>query len=212
MYPLFLLTMLTLLTLGLAQRFGQLRDTTLVIAASLVSGVVFLAAHPALGWLAEQPEEGSCGLEGEDDLAIRVERISVAAAQALLADETVTFVDARSSGDYTSAHIPGAVSLPASDAAGILEIQSVPILPDGQVVTYCDGGTCEQSEYLGVLLRDREVCKQVFVLEGGWAAWVDASAPTVSGEDQDGSISIGTASPSPSEPCEPSESPTEARG
>lgn len=214
MYPLFLIAALTVLTLGLAHRVGLLRDATLVIGASLLSGVTFLALHPGLAWVAEPPIEGSCGLEGEDELGIRVERISVDEAQALLGDESVTFVDARSGDDYVAAHIPGAVSLPASDAAGILEIQSIPILPDGQVITYCNGGACEQSEYLGLLLRDREVCKQVKVLEGGWAAWAAAEAPTVAGEEPEGSISfesLPSDSPSPSEPCEPSPS-LEARG
>jgi rhodanese-related sulfurtransferase len=188
-YPLFLIAVLTVLTLGLAHRLGLLRDTALVIGASLLGGLIVLAAHPGLAWVAEQPEDGACGLD-EEELPIRVERISVAEAQALLADPTVTFVDARSANDYVVAHIPGAVSLPAVDAAGILEIQSVPILPDGRVITYCNGGACEQSEYLGLLLRDREVCKQVAVLEGGWAAWAAAGAPTVSGEGQYGSSSV----------------------
>jgi rhodanese-related sulfurtransferase len=199
-YPLFLIAVLTVLTLGLAQRLGRLRDTVLVIGVSLLGGLIVLAADPRLAWVAEPPEDGSCGLE--DEAPIRVERITVAEARALLGDETVTFVDARSGDDYVAAHIPGAVSLPANDAAGILEIQSVPILPDGQVITYCNGGACEQSEYLGLLLRDREVCKQVSVLEGGWAAWVAAEAPTVRGESQDGS---SVEMSSPTEPCEPTE-------
>lgn len=197
----FLIAVLTVLTLGLAHRLGLLRDTGLMIGASLLGGVIVLGVDPRLAWLAEPPEEGSCGLE--DELPIQVERITVAEAQALLGDETVTFVDARAGDDYVASHIPGAVSLPASDAAGILEIQSVPILPDGQVITYCNGGTCEQSEYLGLLLRDREVCKQVLVLEGGWAAWVAAEAPTVSGEDRHGSLSLEPSSPSG--PCGPIE-------
>jgi rhodanese-related sulfurtransferase len=61
-------------------------------------------------------------------------------------------------------------------------MQSLPIPPDGQVITYCDGGTCEQSEALGLLLRQRDLCQQVRVLEGGWQAWVHSGAPTVRGE------------------------------
>lgn len=190
LYPLFLIAVLTVLTLGAAQRLGLLRDTVFLIGVSLVAGLALQTFHPALGWLSEAPPDGSCELEGEAEAPqIQVERISVDEAQALLDDPSVTFVDARGLDDYVAAHIPGALSLPAVDAAGLLEVQSVPILPEGRVITYCNGGACEQSEYLGILLRDREVCKQVLVLEGGWAAWAAAEAPTVSGEEPLGSMS-----------------------
>ena len=78
------------------------------------------------------------------------------------------------------------MNLPAADAEGLLDMQSLPIPPEGQVITYCDGGSCEQSEYLGLLLRQRDVCQQVRVLEGGWQAWVAAQAPTVSGHSRYG--------------------------
>jgi 3-mercaptopyruvate sulfurtransferase SseA len=59
------------------------------------------------------------------------------------------------------------------------------------VITYCDGVSCEQSEYLGLLLRERDVCQQVRVLEGGWQAWVSAEAPTeLSATNLDGGQSM----------------------
>lgn len=219
-YALFLIAALAVLTVGLARQLQLLRDVLLVIGASLLGGVVVLAAHPGLSWVAEPRDDAdaSCGNDEELPLPV-VQRISVTDARALLGQPDVTFVDARSSYDYETAHIPGAISLPADDAAGILEIQSVPIPPQGQVITYCTGGACEQSEYLGILLRDRDVCEQVFVLEGGWAAWAEAEAPTVSGEVpfgdavEDTSTAPAPADPNPtpsvSAPSEPNE---EARG
>lgn len=177
---LLLVIALTVATVALARQLELLADVLLVIGASVLGGLVFIAAHPGIDLLAAppDPDDATCGTEEIPLVAPVVERISVTEAQALLGQAQVTFVDARPSYHYTAAHIPGAMNLPAEDAAGLLDMQSLPIPPDGQVITYCDGGSCEQSEYLGMLLRERDVCQQVRVLEGGWQAWVAASAPT----------------------------------
>ena len=120
------------------------------------------------------------------DEAFSVPRISVTEAVGLLGREDVTFVDARSAEQHASAHVPGAITLPASDAEGVLDTQSVPIPPQNLIITYCDGLTCEQSEYLGMLLKDRTACEQVSVLEGGWNAWVEAGAPIITGVEDRG--------------------------
>lgn len=177
---------LTGATFALARQLERLADVSLVIGASVLGGLLLIAVHPKLGWIAEPPDaDATCGV---DELPIVnpiigpvVERISVDEARTLLGQTQVTFVDARPSHHYATSHIPGAMNLPAEVAEGLLDRQSLPIPPEGQVITYCDGGTCEQSEYLGMLLRERDVCQQVRVLEGGWQAWVAASAPTVAG-------------------------------
>jgi rhodanese-related sulfurtransferase len=87
------------------------------------------------------------------------------------------------------------MNLPAEDAAGLLDMQSLPIPPEGAVITYCDGGSCEQSESLGLLLRERDVCQQVRVLDGGWQAWVGAGAPTVSGDTRFGDAPSSSVAP-----------------
>jgi rhodanese-related sulfurtransferase len=183
---LLLVVALTVATVALAQRLDLLTDVLLVIGASVLGGVVFIAAHPGLELIAAPPDPGdaTCGGEEIPLVAPVVERISVEDARALLGQAQVTFVDARPSYHYSAAHIPGAMNLPAEDAEGLLDMQSLPIPPDGQVITYCDGGSCEQSEYLGMLLRERDVCQQVRVLDGGWQAWVAANAPTETLESQ----------------------------
>lgn len=193
MLALFLVVALTVATVALAHRLELLADTLLVIGASILGGLVFIAAHPELGFIAEQPDEAdaTCGTDEIPLIAPVVERVSVDEARSLLEQPDVTFVDARASYHFRTAHIPGAMNLPADDAEGLLGMQSLPIPPEGQVITYCDGGSCEQSEYLGMLLRERDVCQQVRVLDGGWQAWLDAEAPTVTGESR-----LGDAPPS----------------
>jgi rhodanese-related sulfurtransferase len=183
-FALLLVAALTVLTVAVAHRLGQLIEVLQVIGACVLGGLVFLTVHPGLPWIAEpRPEEGTCGAEELGNVAPAiVERVSVAEAQQLLGQPLVTFVDARPAFHYSAGHVPGAMNLPAEDAEGLLDTQSLPIPPEGQVITYCDGGSCEQSEYLGLLLRQRDVCQRVRVLEGGWQAWVAAQGPTVSGD------------------------------
>jgi rhodanese-related sulfurtransferase len=195
---LLLVAALTVLTVALAQRLGLLADLLVLVGASLAGGLVFLALHPDLEWVAPpRPDEGTCGTGEVPMVAPVVERVSVDEARELLGQPLVTFVDARPALYYSAAHIPGAMNLPAEHAEGLLDMQSLPIPPDGQVITYCDGGSCEQSEYLGLLLRQRDVCQQVRVLEGGWQAWVAERAPTVSGDSRFGEAPSSSASEPP---------------
>jgi rhodanese-related sulfurtransferase len=182
---LLLVAALAVLTLAVATRLQLLADVLWIIGVAVFGGLVFLTVHPALDWVAP-PDDGTC----EGDVAAApapiVERVSIEEASALLGQPLVTFVDARPNVHYAAEHVPGAMNLPAEDAEGLLDMQSLPIPPDGEVITYCDGGTCEQSEYLGLLLRQRDVCQRVRVLEGGWQAWVASGAPTVSGDSRFG--------------------------
>ncbi len=182
---LLLVAALAVLTLALATRLQLLGDVLWIIGASVLGGLMFVAAHPALDWVAP-PDDGFC----ESDAAVApeqnslnsLERVSIEEASTLVDDPLVTFVDARPSYHYAAEHVPGAMNLPAEDAEGLLDMQSLPIPPDGQVIAYCDGVTCEQSESLGLLLRQRDICQRVRVLEGGWQAWVSSGAATVRGD------------------------------
>ena len=186
MLALLLVAALAAGTIALAHRLERLGDTLVVIGASVLGGLVFLLAHPEMSLIAPPRDDAdqSCDADlpaEEPQAQTRVDRVTVADARELLERSDVTFVDARPASAYAYAHIPGAMNLPAADAEGLLELQSLPIPPEGQVITYCDGGRCEQSDYLGTLLAERDVCQQVRVLEGGWQAWITAEGPMVSG-------------------------------
>lgn len=198
---LLLIAALAVLTFALAWQLGLLADVLQVIAVCLLAGVAMLGLHPDLEWIApEREDDGSCSLEGGEVGEPAVERVSVEEARSLLERPEVSFVDARADAHYLAAHIPGALSLPADAAEDMLELQSLPIPPEGEVIAYCDGGSCEQSEYLGLLLRTRGVCRRVRVLEGGWLKWVEAGAPTVSGASRFGDAPSSSVPPSASQP------------
>ncbi len=183
---LILMTALAVLTFALARQLELLGDVVQVIGVSVLVGLAFLGLHPDLAWVAEpRQDDGSCNAEGLESEPL-VERVSVEEALGLLERPDVSFVDARADASYVDAHVPGALSLPADAAEDMLGLQSLPIPPEGEVIAYCDGGSCEQSEYLGLLLRNRGVCRRVRVLEGGWVGWIQAGAPTVSGASRFG--------------------------
>lgn len=166
-----------------ATQFG---DLSLLLAISAVAGSVNITARgmPMLA-PAPAPEDTVCGFEDPAGLPADagIHRIDVAEASGLVETSGVTFVDARARPAFDAGHVPGAISVPADAAAGLLEIQSLPIPPDDLVITYCEGeAACEQGEYLGVLLRDRAGCNRVQVLDGGWQAWTAADAPIELGE------------------------------
>ncbi|PRQ04833.1 rhodanese-like domain-containing protein [Enhygromyxa salina] len=196
MLALLLIAALLVATIALARQLELLTDLLLLGGASLLAGVVFLGLHPDLEWIATPPaDEGSCSVDEIPSVAPVVDRVSIEEAQVLLEQAQVTFVDARPAYHYAAAHIPGAMNLPAEDAEGLLDMQSLPIPPEGAVITYCDGGRCEQSEYLGLLLRERDVCQKVRVLEGGWQAWVAAGGPMVSGDTRFGDAPSSSVAP-----------------
>jgi rhodanese-related sulfurtransferase len=195
---LLLVIALAVLTLALASRLQLLGDVLWIIGASVLGGLVLVAIHPALDWVAP-PDDGICEGDPADspapDSMLLMERVSIEQASALLGQPLVTFVDARPTYHYAAEHVPGAMNLPAEDAEGLLDMQSLPIPPDGEVIAYCDGGSCEQSESLGQLLRQRDVCQRVRVLEGGWQAWVTSGAPTVRGDSPHGDAPSSSQAP-----------------
>lgn len=155
-----------------------LSQAAVIAAVATALGLLHLGLRSELDWIAEPPaaDAASCAPDTLPEIHL-VDRISVQEVQAKLGQSGVTIVDARSVAAYGAGHIPGAMNLPADQAEVILGVQSVPIPPDDLVITYCDGGRCEMSESLGLMLKDRAGCERVRVLDGGWAEWLRQAGP-----------------------------------
>jgi len=99
----------------------------------------------------------------------------VTVAQALSWGENVIWVDARPEEEFGRDHVPGAVSL-NEDRWNELLPQFLPKWsPDKKVVVYCSAESCNAAREVARRLRDEAQLKNVFVLQGGWEAWLKAN-------------------------------------
>ena len=100
----------------------------------------------------------------------------------------VAFIDARNDEHYQAGHIPGAYQLdyyykekylpPLLDLFRLAE----------QVVVYCNGGNCEDSELTAALLADANIVprERLLVYGGGITEWTSNGWPVELGERKSG--------------------------
>lgn len=101
----------------------------------------------------------------------------------------VMFIDSRDDQHYRSGHIPGAFQLDYYRKENYLD----GVLPGCQVaqqiLVYCYGGNCEDSELTATLLRDAGVPKEkLLVYIGGFTEWTNNRMPVEIGERNSGLI------------------------
>ena len=94
----------------------------------------------------------------------------------------IVFIDARDESHYQEGHIPGACEFdpyhPDKYLAAILPIcRAVE-----QIVIYCNGGDCDDSETAAILLRNAGIANQkLFIYGGGIMEWTNNSLPVETG-------------------------------
>jgi rhodanese-related sulfurtransferase len=138
-----------------------LRQSAALLVAALVPALLAAALHPRRpAWslaAAAQPEVAWTEVAGWRGSAL--------------------LVDARSPAAYEREHIPGA--LPLSEAEWEQRLPEVikAWRPGRPVVVYCDDSDCGASEAVARRLRRELGIDQVFVLKGGWGAWLKAREP-----------------------------------
>jgi rhodanese-related sulfurtransferase len=150
-------------------------------AARQVPALVLLSVAAALAVNALRADR--LPLAGDFSAAARMttatgERMDIGLdeAQKLFAAHAAVFIDARSVEDYAKGHIQGALSLPWQevDRNFLAVTQSLDV--ETQIVTYCDGETCELSHDLALFLRDAGFLN-TRVLINGWTLWQQAGLP-----------------------------------
>jgi rhodanese-related sulfurtransferase len=92
--------------------------------------------------------------------------------------EQTIWVDARPEDEFAQDHVPGAMMLNEDKWNALLpELLSV-WTPEKKVVVYCSSLSCNASREVARKLRETVQLKDpdgkncVFVLEGGWEAWL----------------------------------------
>jgi rhodanese-related sulfurtransferase len=98
------------------------------------------------------------------------EMVSVQQARAW--GDSAIWVDARPDEEFARDHVPGAFSLNEDHWNALLPQFLTAWSPDKKVVVYCSSLSCNSSREVARRLRNEAQLKNVFVLEGGWEAWL----------------------------------------
>ena len=97
---------------------------------------------------------------------------SVTVDQARAWGENTIWVDARPDEEFERDHVPGAIAL-NEDRWNELLTQFLAVWSPGKkVVVYCSSLSCNASREVARRLRREAQLPDVFVLEGGWEAWL----------------------------------------
>jgi rhodanese-related sulfurtransferase len=96
--------------------------------------------------------------------------------KALLVEKKIVLIDARLKANFDIAHIPGAISLPATSGAPELQEFATKYPKDTRFVTYCGSSSCHMSRALAESLV--KICGYTNVSEmpGGFAEYQIAEA------------------------------------
>jgi rhodanese-related sulfurtransferase len=126
-----------------------------------------LALVPALlaAWLHPKRPEWSWTRPVVTELAL---------ADAVRLTPPVVWVDARPDEEYSARHVPGAVPLNEDRWEERLPDFMAAWRPGARVVVYCNSQRCDASREVAVRLRHELQIDNVFVLQGGWTAWLEA--------------------------------------
>ena len=86
--------------------------------------------------------------------------------------ENVIWVDARPDEEFARDHAPGALALNEDRWNELLPQFLAAWSPGKKVVVYCSAESCDLARVVAERLRKEAQLSDVFVLEGGWEAWV----------------------------------------
>jgi len=110
--------------------------------------------------------------------------ITVEEAEDLWRTAQAAIIDARRTSVYAEGHVPGALSVPASEDRKALPANVLNSPRAGILVVYCEGGDCQSSLLLAKRLHD-EGFKDIRVMTGGWEAWKTAGLPEERSDGQE---------------------------
>ena len=102
----------------------------------------------------------------------------------------VIFIDARDEDHYRAGHIPGAYHFDRFQAENYLTNVIQVCLTAQDIVFYCNGGDCDDSEHAAIMLRDSIGIpkEKVFVYGGGFTEWTNLGLPYEQGARNSGEL------------------------
>jgi rhodanese-related sulfurtransferase len=114
--------------------------------------------------------------------------------------DAVIFIDARDDQHYMAGHIPGAYQFDRFHPENYLTNVVQVCLAAQQIVFYCNGGDCDDSEHAAIMLRDSIGLpkEKVFVYGGGMTEWTSNGLPIEIGARNSGQFTNGVPQPASS--------------
>jgi rhodanese-related sulfurtransferase len=107
----------------------------------------------------------------------------------LYEQELTVFIDARDDRHFQDGHIPGAYQFDRYYPERHLPQVLPACLTATAIVVYCTGGTCEDSEFAAVMLKEAGVAQnQIMVYTGGITAWGSNGLPVELGTRASGKL------------------------
>jgi len=107
------------------------------------------------------------------------------------AQNQVVFIDARDEPRYREGHIPGAYEFDPYRPEKYFDAVLPLCRAAEQIVVYCNGGDCDDSETAAVLLRDIGIANQkLLVFGGGISEWTTNGLPVETGGRSSGNLRI----------------------
>ena len=105
------------------------------------------------------------------------------------AQDIVIFIDARNDEHYQAGHIPGAYQLDHYHPENYLPAVLPVCQTAEQIIVYCTGGSCEDSEQTAIFLRDAGMPKEkLYVYAGGYNEWTANHMPVEVGARNSGQL------------------------
>jgi rhodanese-related sulfurtransferase len=103
----------------------------------------------------------------------------------------IVFVDARNRKHFEEGHIPGAYEFDHYRPEEYLPTIMPVCQTAEQIIVYCTGGDCEDSQFAAIFLRDSLGLpnEKIFVYVGGIQEWTTGKLPIETGERNSGKIS-----------------------
>jgi rhodanese-related sulfurtransferase len=101
----------------------------------------------------------------------------------------VVFIDARDEQHYREGHIPGAYEFDPYRPEKYFDAVLPVCQAAEQIVVYCNGGECDDSETAAILLRDVGIANQkLLVYGGGITEWTANGLPVEAGARNSGNL------------------------
>ena len=136
----------------------------LLVQALLLLGLAFL---PAIGQALYLRHEISWD-------APPVAKDEITIEEALAGGDSLLWVDARPDAQFEREHIPGALALNEDRWNELLPLFLTAWAPAKRTIVYCSSQSCAASHEVARRLREEAGLKNIFVLHGGWEAWLQA--------------------------------------